>query len=66
MNKKYTFYIILGLAMGVVFGTSLGQAIGNNTLRTAFGVLQVVLNLGWIIIFVVMAVRNSKGKRKLE
>ena len=66
MNKKYTFYIILVLALGVVFVTSFGPAIENNALRTALGVLQVVLNLAWIIVLVVMAVRNSKGNRKLE
>jgi hypothetical protein len=46
MDKKFAYFIVLGLLFGVTFGVFFGEAIENEVLGVAFGALGGVF-LGW-------------------
>lgn len=59
MERKFGYYILLGLLIGVIFGTSLGAANGNTLWGIGLGALGGVF-IGW---FVAAAAQNqSKTK----
>ena len=60
MDKKFALYIVIGMAIGALFGTSFGPAIENELLAVAFGALSGVF-IGW---FIALAVQESKKRSK--
>ena len=56
MERKFGYYIILGLAIGVVFGMGMGAANGNTLFGIGLGALFGVF-IGW---FVAAAAQNRK------
>lgn len=60
MDKRFGLYIVLGLILGSVFGSSFDPAIGNTTLAMKLGTRGVFI--GWFIAGAV--IETSKGKNK--
>lgn len=48
MDKKFGYYVLLGLFIGSVFGIGLGSANGNTYLGLGMGVLIGVF-IGWFL-----------------
>ena len=48
MKRKFGIYIVLGLAIGLVFGTGMGAANGNALFGTGLGALFGVF-IGWFM-----------------
>jgi uncharacterized protein YcfJ len=60
MDRKFGYYIVLGLLVGAVFGSGLGAANGNAILGNGIGALAGVF-IGW---FVAAAVLEREAKKK--
>lgn len=58
MERKYGYYIVLGLAIGVVFGMGVGAANGNTIWGIGLGALFGVF-IGW---FIAVAAQNRNKK----
>jgi ABC-type uncharacterized transport system permease subunit len=54
MERKFGYYIVLGLLIGVVFGMGVGAASGNTIFGIGLGALSGVF-IGW---FVAVASQN--------
>lgn len=61
MNKNFGILILLGMAVGAIFGVSLGNAI----LGVALGALGGVF-LGWFVAAAVQENEKNKGKQTME
>ena len=59
MNLRFGHYIVLGLAIGAIFGMGLGAANGNPGLGIGIGAL-VGLFLGWFV--AAAATQKQSGK----
>jgi hypothetical protein len=57
MDRRFGYYIVLGLVVGVVFGMGVGAAIGNVLLGIGLGALGGVF-IGW---FIAAAALQSRG-----
>ena len=60
MERKFGYYIVLGLLIGVVFGMGLGAANGNTIWGIGLGALFGVF-IGW---FVAAAALQNRNKMK--
>jgi uncharacterized protein YcfJ len=60
MDRRFGYYIVLGLLVGAVFGFGLGAANGNAILGIGIGALAGVF-IGW---FVAAAVLEREAKKK--
>jgi hypothetical protein len=60
MERKFGYYIVLGLLIGVVFGMGLGAANGNTIWGIGLGALFGVF-VGW---FVAAAALQNRNKMK--
>ena len=60
MERKFGYYIVLGLLIGAVFGLGLGAANGNTIWGIGLGALFGVF-IGW---FVAAAALQSRDKTK--
>jgi ABC-type uncharacterized transport system permease subunit len=60
MDRKFGYYIVLGLLVGAVYGFGLGAVNGNTLLGIGLGALAGVF-LGW---FVAAAVLEREASKK--
>ena len=60
MERKFGYYIVLGLLIGVVFGMGLGTANGNTIWGIGLGALFGVF-IGW---FVAVAIQGNRNETK--
>jgi hypothetical protein len=60
MERKFGYYVVLGLVIGVVFGIGLGAANGNTIWGIGLGALSGVF-MGW---FVAIAVFKNQEKKE--
>jgi hypothetical protein len=60
MERKFGYYIVLGLVIGAIFGMGLGAASENTTWGIALGALFGVF-IGW---FVAAAALQNRNKMK--
>lgn len=63
MDRKFGYYIVLGLVIGGVFGVFLGAAIGNTLLGIRLGALGGVF-IGWFVAAAALQNRNGKKEDK--
>ena len=61
MDKRFGYYVVLGLLIGAVFGSGIGSANGNTFLGVGIGALVGVF-LGWFI--AAAALQNRSGNSK--
>ena len=62
MDRKFGYYIALGLVIGVVFGMGVGAASGNTLFGIGLGALGGVF-IGW---FVAAAALKNRDKNKID
>ena len=60
MDRKFGYYIVLGLVIGVVLGMGVGAASGNALLGIGLGALGGVF-IGWFIAAAALQNRGRKG-----
>jgi hypothetical protein len=65
MNRQFGLYIVLGLMIGVVFGTGLGAASGNALFGLGLGALFGVF-IGWFIAAAALENRKKKSEGPLS
>ncbi len=61
MDRKFSYYIVLGLMIGIVFGMGLGAANGNTLFGIGLGALFGVF-IGWFV----AAALESRNKNKKD
>jgi uncharacterized protein YcfJ len=59
MERRFGYYIFLGLVIGAVLGVGLGAAIGKTALGVGFGALGGVF-IGWFVAAAALQDRNRK------
>jgi hypothetical protein len=62
MDRRFGYYIALGLVIGVVFGMGVGAASGNTLLWIGFGALGGVFT-GWFVAAAALQNQGKKGKQ---
>lgn len=62
MERKFGYYIVVGLLIGGVFGMGLGAANGNTLLGVAGGALAGVF-IGWFIAAAVLEYQKGKSDK---
>jgi ABC-type uncharacterized transport system permease subunit len=62
MDRKFGYFIVLGLVITVVFGMGVGAASGNTIWGIGLGALFGVF-IGW---FVAVAALKNRDKNKIE
>ena len=62
MDRKFGYFIVLGLAIGVVFGMGVGEANGNTLFGIGLGALGGVF-IGW---FVAAVALKYQDKNKID
>ena len=63
MERKFGIYIVLGLAMGVIFGLGVGAANGNTPYGVGLGALFGTY-IGWFVAAVAVERQNKKRQGK--
>jgi hypothetical protein len=62
MDRRFGYYIVLGLVIGVAFGTLVGAASGNTLLGIGLGALGGVF-IGWFVAAAALQTRGRKGEQ---
>jgi uncharacterized protein YcfJ len=62
MDRRFGYYIVLGLVIGVVFGMGVGAASGNTLLGIGFGALGGVF-IGWFVAAAALQNRDKTGRQ---
>ena len=63
MKRKFGYYIIMGLGIGVVFGMGMGAASGNILFGIGLGALFGVF-IGWFVAAAALERRNKNTEDK--
>jgi hypothetical protein len=59
MDRRFGYYIVLGLVIGIVFGMGVGAASGNTLFGIGLGALGGVF-IGW---FIAAAAHQDQGRK---
>ncbi len=63
MDRKFGYYIVVGLVIGGAFGLTLGAANGNTALGIGLGALGGVF-IGWFVAAAALEIRNRRKEDK--